>query len=107
MKEKKIAILGTGFISDFYISTLHGTRARDRAIMAYSRSEERAEGFAKKWDIPKWSTNTTIAINEKVIEDKITSGVFHKLERTFSNNDIVTVTFPMKVTTTNWPNNGL
>ncbi len=57
--------------------------------------------------IPKWSTNTTITINGKIIEDSITSGAFHKIERTFSNNDIVTVRFPMEVTTTHWPNNGL
>ncbi len=71
MKEKKIAILGTGFISDFYISTLHGTRARDRAIMAYSRSEERAERFAKKWDIPKWSTNMDEAVGDPDVDTVI------------------------------------
>ena len=47
MTAKKIAILGTGFISDFYISTLHGKRTKDRAVMAYSHNGERAERFVK------------------------------------------------------------
>jgi pyrroline-5-carboxylate reductase len=47
----KIAMLGTGFIADFYISALHGQRSRDRVIMAYSTTKERAEPFAAKHQI--------------------------------------------------------
>ncbi len=57
--------------------------------------------------IPEWSANTTITINGEVIEDNITSGAFHKLERIFSNGDIITLSFPMEVTTSLWPNNGI
>jgi len=71
MKDKKIAILGTGFISDFYISTLHGTRARDRAVMVYSRSEEHATRFAGKWDIPKWSTDIGEAVGDPDVDTVI------------------------------------
>ncbi len=57
--------------------------------------------------IPKWSKNTQLLVNGNAIEDKITSGSFYKLDRTFSNNDIITLKMPMEVTTTNWPNNGV
>ena len=45
MKGKNIAMLGTGFISDFYTSTLHSLRSADRVILTYSRSTERAKKF--------------------------------------------------------------
>lgn len=57
--------------------------------------------------IPKWSTNTQIAINGKPIEAKLTPGTFYKLEQTFSNNDIITLTLPMEVSVSNWQNNGV
>jgi len=57
--------------------------------------------------IPEWSKSTTIVVNGKALEDEITSGTFFKLNRTFSNNDVITLTMPMEVTTTNWPNNGI
>jgi hypothetical protein len=34
-KSHKIAILGTGFISDFYTSTLHSQRALNRVHTVY------------------------------------------------------------------------
>lgn len=51
MKKRNIAMLGTGFISDFYTSTLHSLRSPDRVILAYSRSKERGDKFADKWGI--------------------------------------------------------
>ena len=57
--------------------------------------------------IPKWSTNTKIAVNGVAIEEDITPGSFFKLERTFSNNDVITLTMPMEVVTRYWPNNGI
>ena len=38
---RKIAMLGTGLIGDFYTMTLHGQRGRDRVGVVYSRTEER------------------------------------------------------------------
>ena len=57
--------------------------------------------------IPEWSKNTQILVNGNAIEDKITSGSFFKLNRRYSNNDVITLTMPMEITTTNWPNNGI
>lgn len=59
-----IAMLGTGLIGTFYTMTLHGQRRRDRVQIVYSRTEERARPFAEEWDIPRWTTDMTEAIND-------------------------------------------
>lgn len=64
-------MLGTGFISDFYTSTLHGLRSSDRVILAYSRSQERAANFAKKWNIPNHTSNLEEAVNHPEVDTVI------------------------------------
>ena len=63
MEEKKIAMLGTGFISDFYTSTLHSLRSNDRVILVYSRSMDRGKKFADKWKIPNVTDNLQEAVS--------------------------------------------
>ncbi len=63
MKSRNIAILGTGFISDFYTNTLHSLRSDDKVILAYSRSKERATQFAKRHDIPYHSSDLEEAVH--------------------------------------------
>jgi len=65
---KKIAMLGTGFIADFYISALHGQRSRDKVVMAYSTTPERAEPFAKKHGIPNWTNDLHEAVNHPGVD---------------------------------------
>ena len=59
-----ITMLGTGLIGMFYTMTLHSGRGRDRVKVVYSRTLERAQEFAKDWDIPKppptWQKPSTI-----------------------------------------------
>ena len=62
MKGKKITMLGTGLISNFYTMTLHGQRSRDRVHTVYSRTADRAKSFSKEWDIPNWETDMEKAI---------------------------------------------
>jgi predicted dehydrogenase len=61
---RRITMLGTGLIGDFYTMTLHGQRGRDRVAVAYSRSEERGNAFAERWDIPRSTTSMDDAIND-------------------------------------------
>ena len=68
MKGKKIAMLGTGFISDFYTSTLHSLRSEDRVVLSYSRSAERAKNFTEKWGIPHATDNLMKAVNHEEID---------------------------------------
>ncbi|MFQ5448808.1 MAG: Gfo/Idh/MocA family protein, partial [Saprospiraceae bacterium] len=65
---KKIAMLGTGFIAGFYISALHGQRSRDKVVMAYSTTPERAEPFAKKHGIPNWTNDLHEAVNHPDVD---------------------------------------
>jgi predicted dehydrogenase len=63
MKAHSITMLGTGLIGDFYTMTLHSQRGRDRVHVVYSRSEDRGEAFAERWDIPVSTTSLEDAIN--------------------------------------------
>src|ERR1043165_8564375 len=55
-------MLGTGLIGLFYTRTLHGQRNRDRVEVVYSRSQERAETFARENGVPTVSTDLERAI---------------------------------------------
>jgi predicted dehydrogenase len=68
MKTKKIAMLGGGFIGDFYTHALHGQRRQDRVQVISSRSEDSAKKIAERWNIPKWTTNMEEAINDPDID---------------------------------------
>jgi predicted dehydrogenase len=60
----RISLLGTGLIGMFYTMALHGHRRQDRVHVAYSRSAERARGFAEKWSVPKHTTNLEQAVRD-------------------------------------------
>jgi predicted dehydrogenase len=62
MTGHKVTMLGTGLIGLFYTQTLHGKRTRDRVELVYSRSQERAEEFARQFDVPRTSTDLEEAI---------------------------------------------
>jgi predicted dehydrogenase len=57
-------MLGTGLIGLFYTQTLHGKRGRDRVDLVYSRSEERAEAFARDNGVPRTTTSLEEAVND-------------------------------------------
>ena len=56
-------MLGTGLIADFYTMTLHGQRNRDFVSVVYSRTQERGDAFAKRWNIANVTTSLEEAIN--------------------------------------------
>jgi len=62
MHGHSITMLGTGLIGDFYTTTLHGQRGRDRVRMVYSRSPERGEAFRVRHGIPESTTDLKAAI---------------------------------------------
>ena len=57
MKPRKIAMLGAGFIGDFYTATLHRHRGVDRVVSVYSRTKETAKKFAERWSLNKYSNS--------------------------------------------------
>ncbi len=64
----KLAMLGSGFIADFYTATLHGYRSKDQVLVVYSRNPKNAQAFAEKYNIPHWTTDLDEAINYPGVE---------------------------------------
>ncbi|MGH9628165.1 MAG: Gfo/Idh/MocA family protein, partial [Bryobacteraceae bacterium] len=56
MNNVRIAILGSGFVADFYMQGLENVHGHEVAAN-YSRDPERAQEFARRWSIPEPSTN--------------------------------------------------
>jgi predicted dehydrogenase len=64
----KVAILGAGFIGDFYTYSIHGHRNRDKVQVIYSRDEGRGRAFAEKHGIPQWTTSMKDAVNNPEVD---------------------------------------
>lgn len=60
----KVALLGAGFIGDFYTYSITGHRNRDLVQVIYSRDEERGKRFANKHGIPRWTTSMKDAVDD-------------------------------------------
>ncbi len=57
-----IAMLGTGLIGQFYTTSLLGKRRRDRVSAVYGRDPEKTRQFARRWGIPRWTTDLEEAV---------------------------------------------
>jgi predicted dehydrogenase len=56
MENVRIAMLGSGFVADFYMQGLANVNGQ-QVIANYSRSLERAQEFAGRWSIPEASAS--------------------------------------------------
>jgi predicted dehydrogenase len=56
MKNVRIAMLGSGFVAEFYMQGLANVNGNE-VIANYSRDLSRARDFAKRWHIPEPSTD--------------------------------------------------
>jgi predicted dehydrogenase len=56
MEIVNIAMLGSGFVADFYMQGLANVNGQ-RVLVNYSRSADRAAAFASHWNIPESSTD--------------------------------------------------
>ena len=61
---KKISLLGTGLIGTFYTMSLHAQRRKDIIHTVCSVPEESAREFARKWNIPRYTTSMKEAIED-------------------------------------------
>jgi predicted dehydrogenase len=61
---KKIALLGGGFIGNFYAMSILGRRRTDIISIVCSETEESAREFAAKWNIPKYTSGMKEAVND-------------------------------------------
>ncbi len=56
MKTINIAMLGSGFVAEFYLQGLANVNGQ-QVTVAYSRSLKRARAFARRWNIPEATTD--------------------------------------------------
>ena len=61
MKTIRIAMLGSGFVAEFYMQGLANVNGQ-QVVLNYSRSRKRALSFAKKWKIEASTTSLDRAI---------------------------------------------
>jgi predicted dehydrogenase len=67
MKNVNIAILGSGFVADFYLQGLSNVNGQ-QVVVNYSRSKERGAAFAKKWSIPETTGNLDAVVARNDID---------------------------------------
>lgn len=67
MKTVNIAMLGSGFVAEFYMQGLANVNGH-QVVVNYSRSKKRASEFAKRWSIPESTTSFPDALNRAGID---------------------------------------
>jgi myo-inositol 2-dehydrogenase/D-chiro-inositol 1-dehydrogenase len=68
MERTKVAILGTGFISDIHIESYHRFIPEAEVVAVFSRTAENAEAFAKKHGIAEWYTDIAALLEQSDCE---------------------------------------
>jgi predicted dehydrogenase len=68
VKQHQVAMLGAGFISDFYAMTLHSQRSRDQVRIVSSRDEARGKAFCERWGVPESTTDMAAAVNHPEVD---------------------------------------
>ena len=63
----RIAVLGSGFVSEFYMHGLVEVPGQE-VVANYSQSIERARAFAQKWSIPNATDNIAAAVNRDDVD---------------------------------------
>ena len=66
MNDVSIALIGSGFVAEFYMQGLANVHGH-KVVMNYSRDETRAKNFADRWSIGKWTTDLRKLINRSDI----------------------------------------
>jgi predicted dehydrogenase len=61
METVKLAMLGSGFVAEFYMQGLANVGSQ-QVVVNWSRSRGRAREFACRWSIPEWSTDLAAVI---------------------------------------------
>jgi len=67
MSDVSIAVLGSGFVAEFYMQGL-GNVPGHNVVANYSRGEERARQFARYWSIPESTTDLEKLIGRRDVD---------------------------------------
>ena len=57
--------------------------------------------------IPEWCRKPGITLNSNPLDEDPRPGTFYSIEQKFSDGDLITLTLPMEVQTSNWPHKGI
>jgi len=63
----RIAVLGSGFVSEFYLLGLRDVPDH-QVVVNYSQTAERAAAFAQRWDIPNHTTTMAAAVDRPDVD---------------------------------------
>jgi predicted dehydrogenase len=63
-KNHSIALLGSGLIGMFYTMAIQAQRGRDRIQTVCAQTDDEARSFARKWGIPRWTTDMADAVRD-------------------------------------------
>lgn len=66
-KQIKIAMLGSGFVAEFYMQGLANVNGQE-VVINYSRGPKRAKSFAKRWGIAETTTDLKKVISREDID---------------------------------------
>jgi predicted dehydrogenase len=67
MKTVRIAMLGSGFVADFYMQGLENVNGQE-VVVNYSRTSRRARAFAQRWGVPESSTRVDAIVAREDID---------------------------------------
>jgi predicted dehydrogenase len=67
MTDVSIALIGSGFVAEFYMQGLANVNGH-RVVINYSRDEARAKNFAERWSIGKWTADLAKLIKRTDID---------------------------------------
>src|SRR5688500_6964716 len=67
MRIINIALLGSGFVAEFFMQGLANVNGQ-RVVVNYSRSRKRAQEFALRWNIPETVTQLKKAVERGDID---------------------------------------
>jgi predicted dehydrogenase len=67
MKTVNIAMLGSGFVAEFYMQGLANVNGQ-QVLVNYSRTQARARAFARRWQIPESATKLAEVVRRNDID---------------------------------------
>ena len=68
MNDVRIAMLGSGFVADFYMQGLANVKGQE-VVVNYSRTSKRAKDFGRRWGIPGFAPELFV-VHLPVVKDK-------------------------------------
>ncbi|MEO6151062.1 MAG: beta-L-arabinofuranosidase domain-containing protein [Mucilaginibacter sp.] len=75
--------------------------------IAFEVQTKKSVKFPFRLRIPAWCANAAVSVNGKKVAGTVTPGQFFEINRLFANGDKITLSLPMEVKVTKWPNNGV